>query len=271
MRTMDTGAAEAAEASTALARLTSRLRPARELAEGATRYLNTLLIGVLLAPVAPDVAVDLFGATLPSWRNPLLRLLAVLAVFALCLSAYRWRLHAARRRARRRGYRLAGVESREVVVLPIGFRTRYDARGRRTGSMSVANWLLDAARPSVVIGVTNPQIPAQQVEQLRAELAVDGIAFETVCLSAVHDPEVAVRDAEEMLVGQLQLRGLAERSCYVDTTGGTVALSMAMLRVAALIGAQCTYVSSRFENNQPVPGTQVGHAFDPRTLLGVAT
>jgi len=241
----------------------------RNLISGSTRYLSSVFVAVMLAPVVPDMAVELFGAPEPLWRDPSLRAAALLLVLVVCIATYRFRVGLARRRARRSGYRLAGIQQRDVLVLPIGHRSTYQARKARIGAMSVVNWLVDAAAPGLVLGVASPQISGELLADLHSQLARDGIEFEHVTLRDVGNPETAVADAERLVIGELEARGLLTASCYVDTTGGNVVMSIAMLRVAALLGVQCTYVSSRYENNQPVPGTQIGNGFDPRNLLAV--
>ncbi|MEU4376718.1 hypothetical protein [Pseudonocardia alni] len=233
---------------------------------GTREYLGSVLVGVVLAPVLPDVAVDLFGDG--TVRDPLLRLGAVAAVLAGCVLLFRWRRARTARRAARSGLTLTNLERRDVLIAPIGLRSGYTERDNRTGVKTVVEWLVDSSRPDTVIGVCTPQ-SATVLPALRAGLAADGVRLETAELSDVLDPEATVATAQALVVGLVDARGLRERSTYVDITGGTVPMSLAMLRVGAVLGARCTYVSSEFRGGTVVPGTQRASAFDPAALAAV--
>lgn len=239
---------------------------AQRLVSGANQYLGTVVVGVMLAPVLPDVAVELLGEADPRWLNPLLRLCALGFVLVLCVGVYQLQLSWTRWRVGRSGLVLMGVEQRDVLVLPVGLPTRYRSRDTRTGVMSVAEWLVDSSRPQLVIAVGSPQV-ADRMAVMGAQLAADGVDFESVVLRDAYDPEIAVPDAERLVVGVMAAGGLLDRPCYVDTTGGTVPMSIAMLRVGALLGARCTYVSSTYDGREVVPGSQRGRAFKVSALL----
>lgn len=235
------------------------------LAAGVRPYLDSFLVAVVLAPVLPDVAVDVLGGGL--LPDAVLRFLALAVVFAFCGAAFWFRRWRAQRRARRTGYQLSGIEPRDVLVLPISFPTRYQNRANRTGPPPLANWLIDTIEPRLVIGVASPDIPAAQLDDLRTQLGVDNITFDHLTLPDVLDADVAVRYAESQLLARCGQPELANWTRYVDITGGNVVMSIAMLRAAAALSADCVYVSARRENNQVVEGSQQGHSFDPRRLL----
>ncbi|SDH47931.1 hypothetical protein [Pseudonocardia oroxyli] len=235
----------------------------RRLLTGASAYLGSVFVGVLFAPVLPDVAVDLFGND--DWRDPLLRLAAVVLVLIACVALYRFQIVRAARRAARIGLALEGLEQREVLVIPVGHRSGYTARAVRTGQRTSTEWLVDSCRPAVLVAVGTPQVTVMRAA-LREGLEADGVAVEWVELSDGGDPEVAVAEAQSLVVGLLERRGWRDRPSYVDTTGGTVAMSFAMLRVGALLATTCVYVASEIRNREVVPGSQRARAFDPILL-----
>jgi hypothetical protein len=237
-----------------------------DLLVGSTDYLKSVFVAVILAPIAPDVAVDLWGDPASRWRDPLLRFIALVLVLVLCVVVYRARVRRANQRSRRSPYRLTGVGQHDVLVLPLGGGSTYQSPGGRTKSKTVPEWLVDAVRPTLVIAVATPQVEAM-IDEMRTNLGSDGIDFDHVVLSDGGDPELAVPEAEAQVLAKLKGRNLLTASCVVDVTGGTVPMSIAMLRVASLLGATCTYVSSEYKNNGPVPGSQVGRSFAPRALL----
>jgi hypothetical protein len=246
--------------------MTATLASSRALVAGASQYMSSVLVGVLLAPVLPDVAVDLGGAARPWWTNPALRIGSLLLVLVVCVLAYRAQLAVTRRRALRAGYALSGIGRRDVLVLPIGLRSGYTPRDRRTGEKTVIEWLVDSSRPAHVIGVATPQVN-DLLPGIRMGLAADGVRFDSVEIRDAGDPDTAVADAQSLVISMVQSRSLTGRTCYVDTTGGSVPMSLAMLRVGSLLGAECTYVSSEYKDRALVPGSQKGRAFDPVALL----
>ena len=236
----------------------------RSAVAGATRYLGSVLVGVLLAPVLPDVAVDLFGGG-PGWGDALLRVGALLVVALACVVTFQLQVRLAARRSR--AAVLTGIGTCEVLVLPIGLRCVYRPPGRRTGPRSIPEWLVDHCRPDTVVVVSSPQIGDVE-EKLGRGLAADGIRFASVQLPDVSDPKTAIPEAERRISDALAALHLTERRTYVDTTGGNVIMSLAMLRVGVVLGAECTYLASEYRGGEPVPGTQVGRAFAPAALFG---
>ena len=240
----------------------------RSLFAGTSRYMGSVAVGVLLAPVLPDIAVELFGDRFGTGWNPLLRVGAMVVVVGICAGAYQAQLHLATRRARRGGYVLSDIEERDVLVLPVGYTSGYSSVRRRTGAKTIQEWLIDTCRPNVVILVGTAQVAAQ-VAAIRAGLAEDPPACFVVELSDGTDPKKAVREAQNLVIALMEAESLLGRSTYVDTTGGSVPMSIAMLRLGALLGTQCTYIASDFKDKQIVPGTQRGRAFLPAELFAV--
>lgn len=236
----------------------------RDAASGAARYLGGVLVGVLLAPVLPDVAVDAFGRDDPRWVNPVLRLAALALVLVACVAVFAVQRRRAHRRAR--GAVLTGIGACDVLVLPLGLNCVYRPPGQRTGLRAIPEWLIDTCEPQFVVAVASPETPDAD-ERIGRGLAEKGIGFACVQLTDVVDPKRAVPEAARRIPEKLADLGLDGQHTYVDTTGGNVVMSLAMLRVGAMLGAECTYLSSRYEKGRLVPGTQVGRAFDPVALF----
>lgn len=233
----------------------------RRAAGGTGPLLGSAFVAVLLAPVLPDLAVDWFSGTLP---DGLLRVIAIVVVLALCVGIFYGRIGLARRRARHHGYQLADLQQRDVLVLPLGF-TNYQRRDARTGRVPLACWLVDTIRPDIVIGVSNPGISGTEIDRTRTELAADHVRFDYVRLSSAIDATTAVPEAQELLQDRLGRPDVTGRSCYVDVTGGTVVLTIAMLQSAAALGLDCVYVASEFDDQRNlIEGSQTGRSFDPR-------
>jgi hypothetical protein len=88
-----------------------------------------------------------------------------------------------------------------------------------------------------------------------------------VQLSEVSDPKSTIPEVGRTVPAKLAELDPADRTVYVDITGGNVVMSLAMLRLGAVLGAECIYLASEYKNGEPVPGTQVGRAFDPAALF----
>jgi len=181
------------------------------------------------------------------------------------VSVYRLQLARAARRAARVGLELEGMEHREMLVMPVGHRSGYTARGVRTRQRTSTEWLVDSCRPQVVVAVGTPQVAAMR-QALHDGLDTDGVALEWLELADGGAPEIAVAEAQTLVVDLLDRREWRHRPSYVDTTGGTVAMSFAMLRVAAVVNTTCIYVASEIRNREIVPGSQRARVFDPILL-----
>lgn len=175
---------------------------------------------------------------------------------------------AQRRLAQRRSRAavLTGIGTCEVLVLPVGLRCVYRLERERVGARSIPEWLVDTCRPEAVVIVSSPQVGDVEAKLGRG-LTAAGIAYACVELPDVVDAKDAIPEAERRVPDAVAKLDVAGRRTYVDTTGGNVIMSLAMLRVGAVLGAECTYLASEYRAGEPVPGTQVGRAFDPAALF----
>ena len=234
----------------------------------ASQYLGSVFVAVLLAPVLPDAAVELFGAPSPTWRNPVLRGAAVLLVIAACVGVDQIRRWRARRREARAPMPELGHYA--VLVQPLSPQ-RYGYRSResgRTGDLMVPEVNVDAASPRLVVAVATPQIPAASVDELKANLAVDDVDFDVVSISEPDDVKQVVPEVTQRVLATLREHDVDPGDVCFDTTGGNVPVSLAMLRAAALYGSDCCYVSSRLDRDGRAPRSQLPRSFDPAALFG---
>lgn len=238
----------------------------------AAGYLGSVFVAVLSVPVLPDIAVEAFGDADSRWRNPVLRLGAVLVVVVACVGVEVVRRRIARRRRLRTGYRLGGLGAADLLVLPLApGRSSFRAPHRRTGEQSVPEVLVDATRPAVVLGITSPEMPSTEVAALRAELDAEGVGFVHVSISDAFDPVVAVAECERAVVAAVDKLDVAPGSICVDVTSGTKTMTLAMMRVAAVLHAECAYVSARFDGANRLPNTQRAHGFRPQLTGGAGS
>jgi hypothetical protein len=232
--------------------------------------LGSVFVAVLLAPVVPDVAVELFGADSPSWRNPAWRAAALLLVVAVCIGVYVVRRWLARRREA--DAPMPELRHYPVLVQPLSLR-RYEYRPRtseRTGDLMIPEVNVDAAKPKLVVAVATPQIPLDKLEALRTGLKEDGINFTHVSISDPDDVREVVPEVVQKVLALLREREVAPHDVCFDTTGGNVPMSLAMLRAAGLYGSECCYVSSQQDQYGRAPRFQVSRSFEPNALLGAA-
>ncbi len=234
----------------------------------ASQYLGSVFVAVLLAPVLPDVAVELFGGLSPSWRDPALRGAAVLLVIVTCVGVDLFR----RWRARRREINAPMSELRHypVLVQPLSLH-KYEYRPQSTGrpgDLNVPEANVIAATPGLVVAVASPPLLGQ-LDGLRAGLAADGIGFAHVSISDPNDVREVVPEVTQRVLTLLREHEIKPDDVCFDTTGGNVPISLAMLRAAALHGSDCCYVSSRQDKHGREARSQVSRSFDPVELVGV--
>ncbi len=234
----------------------------------ASQYLGSVFVAVLLAPVLPDAAVELFGAPSPAWRNPVLRGAAVFVVIVACVGVDQVRRWRARRREASAPMPELGHYA--VLVQPLspkryGYRPRHSGR---TGDRMVPEVNVDAATPRLVVAVATPQIPAASVDDLKANLAADDVDFDVVSISEPGDVKQVVPEVTQRILAKLREHDVGPGDVCFDTTGGNVPVSLAMLRAAALYGSDCCYVSSRLDGDGRAPHSQVPRSFDPAGLFG---
>ena len=238
----------------------------------AAGYLGSVFVAALFVPVLPDIAVEGFGDADSRWRNPALRLAAVVVVVGACVAVEVVRRRIARRRRLRTGYRLGGLGPVDLLVLPLApGRSSFRAPHRRTGEQSVPEVLIDDTRPTMVLGITSPEVPSAEVAALRSGLDAEGVGFVQVPISDAFDPVVAVPECERKVVGAVGQLEDAPGSICVDVTGGTKTMTLAMMRVAAVLHAECAYVSARFDGANRLPNTQRAHGFSPQLTGGAGS
>ena len=96
-------------------------------------------------------------------------------------------------------------------------------------------------------------------------------AFVQVPISDAFDPVVAVPECERAVIAAVGRLEEAPGSVCVDVTGGTKTMTLAMMRVAALLHAECAYVSARFDGANRLPNTQRAHGFSPQLTGGAGS
>lgn len=229
---------------------------------GASRYLESVFVAVLLAPVLPEIAVDVLGRVFPHW---LLRCAAVLTVLLLCMLVHYARRCYARRRQREAPMPKMGHY--KVLVQPMSPSYTYYSRDKRERDPAVPEVTVDAARPRLVIAVVSREYQTDKQQQMRRGLAADDVEVEIVEISNVNEVDQAVREASQKVLALLRERKVKPEQVCFDTTGGTVPMSFAMLRAAALYGSDCCYVSSKYIQGERQPYTQCARSFNPVELV----
>jgi hypothetical protein len=105
------------------------------------------------------------------------------------------------------------------------------------------------------------------VDTLKQEFDADGITFIPVRIEDAYDPTKVTWDSERVIEAVRAL-GTPPDRITVDVTGGTVAMTLAMMRVAATLGTRCVYVSSKADKDgKRVAYSQRGHSFDPLIVV----
>ena len=79
------------------------------------------------------------------------------------------------------GYRLGGRGPADLLVLPLApGRSSFRAPHRRTGEQSVPEVLIDDTRPTMVLGITSPEMPSAEVAALRSGLDAEGVGLSLI-------------------------------------------------------------------------------------------
>lgn len=249
---------------------TARLRDGIDGAfHGTSRYLQSVVIALVLAPVLPDAAVDATGAE--GWASVGVRSASVLVVLAVSAAAFlvqNWRY---RKQARLTPAHMGRVDQRDTLVLPVSLRPVpvYRRERERTGAVfEVGDLLVGAVRPKRVVLVCSDAVDRAPVDEAATAMTTDGLEVEIFDVTNANDVETVLADLEH------RIRGYRERgnpwdgaTLSIDVTGGTVPISIALLRVAALAGAHCVYVAKEQRGRDIVPGSQHPRQFDPRLLV----
>lgn len=251
----------------------------RQSLRGASAFVSSVFVAVLLAPVLPDVFVELAGDGGPPWRAPALRGAAVLLVVVVAVAVFRLR-ERSRIRAARRGAEMHGLAHVPVLVLPLSPERKrpthvptYTAATLRRGDPTVAERLIDSIRPELVVCVVTPQFEPDDLARLTEALKADGTSeVAIVRLDDGMDPTIAITDTCSRLLALVEQRGLTGEDINVDITGGTKTMTLALARAASLIGADCVYVASEYRRDagNVLPGTQKPYRFAATELLAVS-
>jgi hypothetical protein len=233
-----------------------------EVFRGATTYLQSVILAVLLAPVLPDIAVDAFGDVAPAW---LLRILAALGLFVLCCVAYWWSRRTARKRAANAGVKLRRPDPCDVLVLGLSLGKEPHFRLNRTGDAKISEHLLDAVKPSTVILIASPAV--NYLDETQRNIESIGKTVHLVQISDAYDPGTVLREIPDKVREILHHHKLLSKRIYVDITGGTAVMSVAMLRLALIVKAKAAYVWSDWHDGKRVPDSERSITFDPRDAL----
>jgi hypothetical protein len=150
-------------------------------------------------------------------------------------------------------------------------RPAYRREARRTGDVwEVAELLVEAVRPALVVLVCSDAVDSADIDTTRTEMAADGLReVEVFRVGNGNDAEAVLADLDRRIADYCAAGNRWDGAdLAVDVTGGTVPISLALLRVAALAGAVCVYVAKEQRGREIVAGTQRARQFDPRTFAG---
>jgi hypothetical protein len=253
---------------------TSRLHQlrdsARAAARGSSRYLQSVVIALVLAPVLPDMAIDVTHTH--GWAAALTRLLAVLAVVLLSAIAFLVQNLRYRRRARLTPPVFLGIDHRHTLILPMGLGggpvPLYRRRADRTGDIhGVGELLVEAVQPTRVILVRSEAVDPAAAETILTALTQDGYETDVFRITNANDVTTVAEDLRRAIdTYRAQGNTWDGNALSIDVTGGTVPMSLALLRVAAQAAAPCVYITKQQRGRDIVAGSQQPRQFDPRLL-----
>ena len=246
----------------------ARRAPFRGVLRGLSRHLGSVFTAVLAAPVLPDVAVDLLGVE--GAAAALTRVGAVGVVAAASLAVFWAESRMYRKRIRAASARSSQVRQRDTLVLAMSGSTQLRQPGDQGGRPTVGEILLDTVRPRRVVLVSAPGAQSEQwLRTTREVLDHQGIESATFAMRSPDSVEWLLEDlGREIERDRAHGAAWDGSSTLFDLTGGTVPMSLAMLRTAATIGADCVYISSVHDRAGPRPGTQEPRQIDPKILIG---
>lgn len=223
------------------------------------------MVAVLLVPVLPDVFVEVWGEG-PAPRDASLRALAVAFVLAilfgyLILSTW-WQ----RRQTAKRASMVQGLGHADIVVLPLGRRPRYEQKSSRGRATSVYESIIDACKPRLAVLVTDPD-GARGLTPLQNALFEDGVESIVVPMDDVMDPRYTIEVGASLIVSVIKPRLSEGDQVYVDTTGGTIPMSLSMVRLASALECECVYVSAEYDRTGAlIRGSDKAHRFYPELI-----
>lgn len=233
---------------------------------GISRHLGTVGTAVLLAPVLPDIMVEALGVE--GSAAAAARAGAVGALVVVCSVIYAVESWSYRRRMRKVVARSIEAQRRDTLVLPVSKGTQIRSGGQRK-ELTLGEILLQTVQPRRVVLVTAPGGDAEEwLRVTSAALDEEGIRRTTFTMRSPDKVEWLVKDlAEHIESDRSDGEPWDGSSTVFDLTGGTVAMSLAMLRTAAAVGAECLYITTDYDRRGPVPGTQQARQIDPRSFM----
>ncbi|MGH3940488.1 MAG: hypothetical protein ACRDTG_17990, partial [Pseudonocardiaceae bacterium] len=206
---------------------------------GISRHLGTAGAAVLLAPVLPAIAVDAFGAE--GGAAVFARLSAVGALEIVCYGIYLVETWQYRKHLKTVKARSVEAQQRDTLVLPLSRGTQVRPRGSRDGAPTLGEILLHRTQPRRVVLVSAPGGEAAEWLRItRTALDEDGLDTTAFTMRSPDSVEWLVEDLAQYIEDERENGQPWDGGNTVfDLTGGTVAMSLAMLRTAAAVGAEC--------------------------------
>jgi len=239
---------------------------------GSFAYLQSALVALVLAPVVPDMLLDLTAVR--GRPAAAIRLGGMLLVVAACGLVFVVQSRRYRRKLSLVTSLASNVRQHDVLIiaLSLGDTTRYEQVARRAHRLpSIIEILVATVAPQSVILVKSQEVPDTASNATRDSLEADGKQVATIPIQDCEKPEEILDDVQRALN-----RGPANGATWklssvaVDVTGGTKLMSLAMLRLAAELNASCVYVTKKQRGADITPGTQIPYQFDPRKLVEAA-
>lgn len=226
-------------------------------------------VAVLIMPVLPDMFVELWGAQ-PELRDAWLRLSAIGSALLIILAWLVTDYCRQKKKARERAEMYDDLGRADVVILPLGNNdtyTRYAKRARVAAR--TCEFIIDQTKPRITFLISDA-LPAT-LATFEGSLKADGI--EEVVVIAIDDvmnPEHLLIAESARMIEIIEPRIKAGDKVYVDITGGTAVMSLAMVQLAATLGAECVYVSEEknAKTGTRIKGTNRPHRFHPSLLSG---
>lgn len=251
--------------------MTPQDRSWRDTLRGTSRHMGSVFTAVIAAPTLPDAAIELLGVQGPAAAATRVGAVGVVALASLLVFRAESKMY--RKRIQHVSTRSFPVQPRDTLVLALSPATQVRQPGDRDGKPTVGEILLAAVRPRRVVLISAPGPQSEEwLNTTRAALERDGIESTTLHMRSPDLAEWLLEDLGREIEHDRTNGGSWDgANVLFDLTGGKVPMSLAMLRVAATVGAECVYLSSVHDRSGPRPGTQELRQIDPTTLIGGAT
>lgn len=246
---------------------TSPSRWFRGTLSGISRHLGTVGTAVLLAPVLPDITVDAFNAK--GGAAILARISALGVLVIICYGILRVESWRHSKHLKTVVARSIEAQQRDILVLPLSRGTQIRPQGSRDGEPTLGEILLSSVQPRRVILVSAPGGEAEEwLRATQTALGENGLDTTTFTMRSRNSVEFLVEDLSRHIDAERKNSQPWDGSSTVfDLTGGTLPMSLAMLRTAAAVGAECLYVTVDYGPNGPIPGTQQARQIDPKSFM----